>query len=284
MRVFNFDEILHSGLLQKEINKLFGKEKITIVKRRKSFVLIAEEKNQETVERIILLPPRGTTAGATTGIKEFDKINSHPESLKAWVTILGGVAPGRNGYRHTKNCIKFIYSDSTKAEKLHNTTLSSHGPPIPVLRPNGLGFWHTLTNLSNEWLVLILKKELRPIKQANYSKLLSIFNQTEQEKINQSIQSISTYGDEIFIKDPQSVNLLCSYPIEKILPILISALNSYERGKHEQCTVFAIILKVAKKNPQNAIAIIQSAKNEQMAPLFYLTELEKKLLKNRVAQ
>ncbi|MDD5163587.1 MAG: hypothetical protein PHD95_05260 [Candidatus ainarchaeum sp.] len=276
-RVFNFDEILHSGLLQKEIRERFFDKKMAVVRRKKSFILMTDEKGQTTVERILLLPPRGTTSGANTGVKEFDSINSHPEALKAWVTILGGVAPGRNGYSHIKNCVKFSYSDSVEKRKLNTAIFSSHSPPIPVLRPNGFGFWHSFTNLSNEWIVLFLKKELRPIKQANFPELLSVFSQIEQEKIKLSLQAITNYGDEVFNKESQSVDALCSYSEEKILPILINALNIEERGKHEQCTVFAIILKIAKKDPQTAMDIVLSARKEQTAPDFYLKELEKKI-------
>ena len=65
----------------------------------------------------------------------------------------------------------------------------------------------------------------------------------------------------------------------KIVPALIEALNILETGKHEPCTVYAIILKIGRKQPQKTLAFLQEAKKAEEAPKYYLDELIKKIEK-----
>lgn len=83
---------------------------------------------------------------------------------------------------------------------------------------------------------------------------------------------IKIYGDNIFEKEPKLINCLISVKPKSVLPALIEMLNLPETGKHEPCTVFAIILKLAKKDKE-AINILKSAFRNKEAPDYYLKEL-----------
>jgi len=283
-RVFTFDEILNSQLVQEEIKKKFNNNELEIVKRKKSFFIIQKKIENNISKRILLLPPNGTTTGATTGIKVFDENNSHSEASEVIITILGGVAPGRNGYSRIKNKIKLSYSLTREVKlPLKEKILSSHTPPITILKSDGFGFWHSLSNQSTEWVAIYLEKELRSTKEINWGQVFSQVGipDNNHQKILTYINSIKEYGDEVFEKNPEAIKYLETYPSqERILQVLIKALNIQEYGKHEQCTIFAIILKVAKHvDTSKLIKIIEQAKENKLAPEFYLSELEKKIRK-----
>ena len=53
-------------------------------------------------------------------------------------------------------------------------------------------------------------------------------------------------------------------------------LNVLETGKHESCTVYAIILKIGKENVK-VIDFLKEAVKSKTAPKYYLEELIQKL-------
>ena len=69
-------------------------------------------------------------------------------------------------------------------------------------------------------------------------------------------------------------------PVRKRIPALIELLNKPEGGKHEQCTVYAVILKAAKQDPKTALALIQKAITQHAAQPYYLNELANKIKKH----
>jgi hypothetical protein len=50
-----------------------------------------------------------------------------------------------------------------------------------------------------------------------------------------------------------------------------------EKGRHEQCTIFAIILKIARKYPALALRFLEKAEVDKAAQSYYLRELIKKV-------
>ncbi|MEK6868529.1 MAG: hypothetical protein AABX98_06925, partial [Nanoarchaeota archaeon] len=89
---------------------------------------------------------------------------------------------------------------------------------------------------------------------------------------------IQEQGDLLFEQEADLVTNSCGISIDKILPALIDMLNILETGKHEACTVYAIILKIGRKN-KNTIHYLKDALKDNSAPKYYLEELIKKLSK-----
>jgi len=82
-------------------------------------------------------------------------------------------------------------------------------------------------------------------------------------------------GDTIFEKETKLIEEVCNFNVDTITPPLIEMLNVLETGKHEPCTVYAILLKVGRKN--NIIEYLKEAVKSKTAPKYYLEELIQKL-------
>ena len=101
----------------------------------------------------------------------------------------------------------------------------------------------------------------------------------EQQKIiNKFYDEVMLYGDELFERDAKIVEQVCNINMKKIIPVLIDMLNTLETGKHQPCTIYAVILNICKKN-KTAISFIQDAIIKKTAPKYYLEELITKLTK-----
>ena len=59
-------------------------------------------------------------------------------------------------------------------------------------------------------------------------------------------------------------------------------LNVQETGKHESCTFFGLLLKIAKKEQILVLDEVRKAKQSKTAPYYYLEDLESKLAKKIV--
>ena len=160
--------ILDSVLVKQMIKNVFKNKKIEIVKRPASFIIKLIDEPDDTLERLILLPPKGCTSN------NFNETSPHPEARKAKVTIKGGVRAGKNGFDILKNSIKFVYYTKREIEvdgdypypKVDNKIsflreeIKSSRDTFSVVKENGEGFYHNLINLSNEWILIVLEKEL----------------------------------------------------------------------------------------------------------------------------
>lgn len=135
-----------------------------------------------------------------------------------------------------------------------------------------------MVNLSNEWILLILEKELRLQKTPDLPSKISVLDKNQQKNFTTLYDKILLFGDAIFDKEKQLIEEICNFDVDKITPPLIEMLNILETGKHEPCTVYAIILKIGKKN-KNLIDYLKEAAKSKTAPKYYLEELIKKLSK-----
>ncbi|MCX6815886.1 MAG: hypothetical protein NT120_03470 [Candidatus Aenigmarchaeota archaeon] len=279
---YNIKHILNSNIAKNLARNLFGNSKTEVIERPASFIIKLKNEPENKINRIILLPPHGFTA---------NKINEtvpHPEVRKAKVEIKGGIRPDKSGFNPIKNCIKYQYYtirnvNATKGnlyikigEKHYKEDVKSSRQKFFVVRENDIGFYHSLVNLTEEWVLLILYKELRLQKIPGLKQKLEKLDRNQQRTIYKLYEKISLLGDAIFEKENKLIDEICEFDADKITPSLIEMLNILETGKHEPCTVFAIILKLGRKTPK-VINYLKEAVKGRTAPRYYLDELISKL-------
>jgi len=164
---YKIDDILNSTLVKNIVKNIFAKKEIEIITRPASFIIKLKNEPEDKIFRIILLPPRGFTAN------KIDETTPHPEVRKAKIEIKGGVRLNKSGFNLLKNCIKYQYysirnikiTEDEPYPKIgrqnYKEETKSSKQKFFVVKENGNGFYHSLVNLSNEWILLILDKELR---------------------------------------------------------------------------------------------------------------------------
>lgn len=282
-RVFTFDEILRTDVLKNLLKELFG-GKYVIVDRQDHYVMRRFKESGSRIVRVVLLPPKVKTASDFTGIKEFSIVSPHPEYEEATVEIKGGIVPGLKGLDRVKGAIKFCYytkQDVKVGQKRYyeEAFKSTHEPRFKVVRSNGWGFYHNLVNKSNEWICLVLEAKLHPAKTPDFKRLAAKFAPSERKVANQLLDKIELKGDRIFKEEMKLVERALRLDPESLTPILIEALNVKNRGNHEPCTVFALLLKLGRMHPEDTLRHISKALEGKSAPVYYLRELQRKISK-----
>jgi len=91
------------------------------------------------------------------------------------------------------------------------------------------------------------------------------------------MNQIESKGDYIFKENLFLINQVMKFDPNKLIPLLIAALNIKDSGNHEACTVFALLLKIGKKFPDKVKNYILNAKKDKSAPDYYLQKLETKI-------
>jgi hypothetical protein len=276
----SIEEILSSPVVRNTIENEFRGKPFHLIERPGSFILALEKEPAGRITRLIVLKPKGFTANS------FGELSSHPEAREATVEIKGAMRTGKKGYNLVKNCVEFIYYPTKLAETIAAypyaradnalRLVKSSRTRFKVVRPDGYGFYHNLRNLTGEWLLLVLDKKLDLTKEIDYG-LLDACNDEEKHTLLEFFMAARNLGDGIFKENPGLVETVISLQTEKSLPVLISFLNIPEGGRHEQCTVFAVILKTAKRNKGLARELLAKALSEDAAQPYYLNELLEKI-------
>jgi len=283
-----YNEVLKNSLVQTLIYNLFDNKETEVIKRPACFLIKLKKEPKDLVVRIILLPPHGYTANSV------DEMNPHPEARRAKVVIRGAIRSGKKGFSSLKNITKFIYSigrdTPTKKnepyvrvnlnDKNYGTSIKSAKDSFFVVKESGAGFYHNLINLSNDWLVLVLEKYLQLKKNITLNNLIKTTPVRYKNNIKKLFINIKLRGDKLFKQDKKLIKSILLIDINITIPILIKMLNILETGKHEPCTVFALILKKGKQDPEKAIKYLQRALRNDLAPKYYVKELIKKLEKH----
>jgi len=276
-------EILDSQLVKNMIRTLFQNQEIEIIERSASFIIRLKHEPEDRIFRIILLPPKGFSGN------KIDETNPHPEARKAKIEIKGGIRPNKTGFNLLKNVLKYQYYTIRNVKitqdepypkigglKNYKEEIKSSKQKFFVVKEKGTGFYHSLVNMSNEWILLVLEKELRLQKTIQLEPLLERLNKNQQKTILAFYGKVLQYGDELFGKEEDIIKTICNFDTDKIIPPLIEMLNVLETGKHEPCTIYAIILKIGKNN-KNIIDYLKEAVKNKSAPKYYLDELINKL-------
>ena len=274
--------ILNTPITKTVIETLFGKRGIEVIERPASIIIRLKEEPEDKIYRIIILQPHGFTAN------KDDETNPHPEARKATIEVKGAIKNKSRRFHILKNVIKFQYYKTRnvkiteeepypkiRREEYSEITKSSREKFFAV-KENGFGFYHSIVNLTSEWVLLILKKELKPQKTLNLETVNTQKNRKVKEKIEKLYENIIKYGDKIFQEEKELADEICQLKARDIIPSLIEMLNILETGKHEACTVYAIILKIGKKD-KNVITYLEEAIKNKSAPRYYLEELLGKL-------
>lgn len=281
------EKIINSILVKNTIKNLFDDKEIEILERPTSYIIRLKNEGEDKIARIILLPPKGITAN------KINETSPHPEAKRAKITIKGGVKSNKQGFNILKNVIKFShytkrdieieenrpYAIIDKNNPFYKEGIKSSREKFFVVKENGEGFYHNLINLSNEWILLILEKELRLQKKMDINSKIKDLDIDKQKIIINLIKRIKSIGDKIFDKNKELINKLLKLDTNEVIPPMIEALNIYETGKHEPCTVYAIILKFAKKDFGGVLKFIKNALKNNEAPKYYLKELIEKISK-----
>lgn len=278
---YKFKEIIDSPIVKATLKSIFDGEATETIIRPASFIIRLKNEPEDKVIRIIFLPPNGFTAN------KIDETSPHPEVRKAKIEIKGGVKPNKTGFNPLKDAIKVQYYTKRNIkitedepypkinEQDYKEKIKSSKEKFFVVQENGIGFYHSLVNLTNEWVLLILEKELRLQKNPDLKSLIYNLDKNQQKIITLLYEKILLYGDELFEKETELIQKVCNFDVNIIAPPLIEMLNVLETGKHEPCTVYGLLLKVGRKN--NIIEYLKKAIKSKTAPKYYLEEMIKKL-------
>lgn len=281
----SFDSIVLLSPVKNTIKSLFDGSETEVITRRASYVIKRKNEVGDNVTRIILLPPTGFTAN------QIKAVLSHPEVRQARATIYGAVRQGNQRFSRLKNCLKFCYYLTHNVEVIDNypsaliditnvnyrEEVKSAQQTFFAVKENGEGFYYNLINLTEDWLLLVVKKELASRKKMDVKKYAMLLDSRKQKMVFNIIDAVKRNGDELFIKDKSLVESLLELRADEAIPSLIEALNICETGKHEPCTVYAVILKFGKKDRANTLEFLNVALKHGDAPKYYLEELIGKL-------
>ncbi len=279
-----FKEIVNSSLVKNTIKKLFKNNEIETTKRYGSFIIRLKNEPEDKIFRVIILPPHGFTANNN------NETNPHPEVRKAKIEIKGAIKPNASGFNFVKNCIKYQFYTSRDIDikdglypKIHGKNyrekIKSSREKFFVVKENGAGFYHSLINLTDYWILLVLEKELKLQKCAEIEDKLRLLDQDKKKFFQLFYEKVLLLGDRVFSEEKDMIEKMCSSEESVSIPFLVEMLNIAETGKHEPCTVYAVILKIGKKNAA-IISYLKNALHDGSAPKYYLEELIEKLSKH----
>lgn len=255
-----------------------------IVTRHAAFFLKAPEEKDRDIYRVIILPPKGYTAN------EPDQMNSHEEADYAKIEVKGGVREGKRGFSKLKDCLfvasapehgkvsdltePYLTYDLENPEPDLVTELHSAGEaPFTVVRNDGFGFYHNLVNVSDDWLVMVLHKRLRPAKKVDLQSHLVAVQDEYARQLKALYEGVVEHGDRVFHEAPSLVADVKRMPLSVSLPALGEMLYVHDSGMHEACTVFAIILDLGKQQPEAVREFLASSVITKTVPEYYARQL-----------
>lgn len=262
---------------------------VEVIERHASFSLASKNEDERQVKRIILLPPHGYTANTP------EQMNAHDEVESATIEVKGAIREGKNGLSRLKDCLLLAALPENGAvsdldvpyltydisgDDNPDLILEKHSAgeaPFHVVRKDGFGFYHNLVNLTNDWLVLELNKTVRPMKPVNLAPHIENVPEETANLLKRIHQNIILYGDELFNKAPNLVTQIEKLPASDVLPALGEMLYAHETGKHEACTAFGMILKMAKHNQEETLNYLNTVLKAQSVPPYYARQLVEKI-------
>jgi hypothetical protein len=279
---FNIHDIVHSSLFEKTNKDFLRVDHSEMIPKRACYVFRREHEDFGLIRRVIVFPPHGFTS------EETSLLDAHPEARKARVRILGAVDPAKKGFKPLSGPVEFDFSlarniptegASTYARFSENccgSLLKSWRNWFYVVRENGRGNFHNLTNLSDEWVLALLEKHLADNKTINIKPYLEKLPESQSKTLQGILQKIIELGGSI-LNSKTSLLPILKFPPGILIPILIQMLNVKEAGRHEPCTFFALLLKIAKERREMVLEEVARGMELELAPHFYLDDLHRKL-------
>jgi hypothetical protein len=274
--------ILQSKLLHDTTQRVIGTVEVELVRRPGCLVIRAYREDPKEVHRLMILPPHGYTGNRP------ELLNSHPEVRKARVRILGKLNPQRKGYKPLVREVQFLYSLARHAPTESDNPYTAFSRPhcdiqlkswrnwFYVVKESGWGFYHCLVNLTDEWVVAELEKHQLDIKQIRLTPVLRHLPSAQSETLRYYLHKASQLGDRFF-DDSRMVDATLKFHPVVLTRALLQMLNTQETGKHEPCTFFGLLLKMAKKERAVVLRETRRAMRLQVAPDYYLNDLLNKL-------
>ncbi len=281
--VTKFNSILRSDLLQRTIRKHFGNSPTAVVYRPKCFVIRRTFESGDRVTRIVVLPPKGCTAD------KMSLLNPHPEARTAKAFIYGEIDPLKKGYKPIVGGIELRFSKVRSAPTQQRTPYAAYNSRycatvqkswknwFYTVKESGWGNFHNLVNRTSTWVVLVVEKQLLDQKPITIESYIKVLGKRQSSTLRDDLQYITTKGDEVFTR-PTIIRRIVSLPLPVIASVLIQMLNVQETGKHQNCTFFALILKLSRRDRVYVRSVVDEAAVRKSAPRYYLAELQKKLL------
>lgn len=285
---FSVEQVLQQHFVRALTKRICGDDP-DVIERPAAFVLRRKDEGEDRyLQRLILLPPHGYTANA------INEACSHDEAESAKITIQGAIREGKQGFSKIKDCLLVAaFNRSSRVSALDEPYLtfsleqqdpelrlmrhSAGEPPFHVVKPNGEGFYHNLISLSDEWLLLQLDKTLRPQKRVDLTPHLSLLRDQDATLLSQLHEAVVEHGDGVFHHQRALVNAVATLPPTISLPALGEMLHVHDTGRHEACSVFAIILKVGKRQPDTVISYLDAAMHNGDIPQYYAEQLMAKI-------
>lgn len=261
--------------------------RVELLRRPASFVVRSLDEAEDRITRVLILPPNGCTANTRT------ELNPHPEVRRARITVMGALRPGKRGFSRIRDVVRFARftrrsvpivdnvpnatCDPTNPDYLE--VLKSSGETFLVVTESGDGFYHNLLNVSSDWVLLVLEKQLRSGKNMDLAIPLRSLAPGLRRDCESLIDAVMKRGDEIFQDSSllRIVDALVEHRPNVVLPVLIEGLNVAETGKHEACSLYAIIMKIGRRHPSTTLAHLTEALERNYAPHYYLVELIAKI-------
>src|SRR3989338_5148136 len=157
---YSIKEIINSTPVKTILKNLFLSQKTEFIRRPAALIIRLKNEPENKIFRVILLPPGGFTAN------KLIETTPHPEARKAKIEIKGGVKPNKSGFSLLKNIIKFQYYTVRNIKitgdepypktggQNYQEEIKSSKQKFFVVKEDGTGFYHSLINISEEWLLL----------------------------------------------------------------------------------------------------------------------------------
>lgn len=281
----SINEILAAPPMRALHSHLFGDVPTTVVTRPASFLIRAAEETGYVVERYIVLPPAGFTADA------LDLMSPHPEVRRARIIVKGAVRMGKAGFSTLRSVLAVrrgltrdleteansTYARFIPGDSRHREDLMSSRDRFYAVRDNGVGFYHNLVNVSSDWIVLVVHKELSLRHDLCLDSLVEGVPTEHRAVVRELLHAATSVGDALFRAFPSLVEAAMQIEPAALVPVLLDALNVRETGRHEPCTMFGLILKLARRSPESTLRVLRPALVRCRAPAYYVDDLQRKL-------
>ncbi len=285
----NIHEILETDFVKRLRSMVCG-DVFEIVERPAAYFVKQPDsiEDQRDINRLIILPPFGYTANVKNQTNCFHAVET------ATIQIRGAVREGKRAFSKIKECLMVVSFDQMdkvshldkpyqefdimdESPQFNKVTRSAGEMPFHVVGIDGKGFYHTLINTTDEWLILQLHKVMRPQKKVDISECYMGLQDEHSAIIQRLYDGIITHGDALFSEDTSLVNSVVKMPPSLILPALGEMLYIRDTGKHETCTAFALILKLGRNYPKIVTKFLKQKLQTKAIPKFFAEQLMKKI-------
>ena len=282
--------VLQTDYVAALARKVCGEEPV-VVRRPTTNVVKREEETDRQVDRLIVLPPKGHTAN------RINQTNSYAEVERATIQVHGAVRSGKRGFSKVKDCLlRVSFNEASLVSRLEKPYIefdlddpnpsfekmihSSGEAPFHVVKPDGMGVYHSLINLKDEWLVLELHKVLRPRREPVLEPFLHGMPRKQADLLREVHAGIVEFGDELFAQRPDLIEAVMALPPATTLPALGELLHVRDTGRHEACTAFALILRMGKTHRLPTTEYLWKAREAEAIPAYYADQLLAKIARH----